>query len=133
MSTKMPISPKAAILECARTIRPYLAELVGPNPWHPPSADEMDRDLASLLEESKTGRNVAEPIMKILTSHEGTSAWTYRFLQGQYSNYNPLVGDPDILTPGKCACPGGDFVWYQRSSGTTPPLCPTHGFQLNCG
>ena len=128
MSMQQPMQPMPQandILEGARTIRPYLPDLLSPA-----DAASVDSALAELLAMARAGQKVDTQITDVLSSRQPTREWMRRYLAGQFA---PLPSpSPSPLPPlKKCACPQGDFVWYQRSVGQTPPPCPTHG-SLTC-
>jgi len=118
------------ILECARSIRPLLRDVVGKN------ANDLDTQLATLL----SAEDQSVDILHLLASRESTREWMTEFLKikssqsGQPSlvqwSYSPLPGHQDNIPAGKFECPEGDYVWYQPSVGTAVPLCPTHQVKL---
>ncbi len=123
------------ILEAARAIRPYLAELVGPD------ADRVDEELAALLARSRDGEHgeVEGLILDCLMRNPATHDWAARFLIHQrpadagtgQRGYDPLGGEGELVAALRFACPeGGDTVWYRRSVGQKPPICTTHGLTL---
>lgn len=127
MSQGKPTDPANDILEGARTIRPYLPDLL-----RPADADFVDRDLAELLAMARAGQRVGSQITDVLSSRQPTREWMRRYLAGQFVPYSGPPGSPSPHPAlKKCVCPQGDFVWYQRSVGQTPPPCPTHG-SLTC-
>lgn len=119
------------ILEGARSIRPYLSELLGEN------AEVTDRKLAELLSLTQKGENVDSVILELLSRHETTRVWMAKFLQLKRppepqveKSYNPLPGTPSPVSARKFFCPRGDYVWYRRAAGASVPECPTHGIPL---
>lgn len=143
------------VLEGARTIRPLLKELVGPE------AERLDRELAALLTVERDRKNVDNLILNLLAREDATRAWIKQFLELKHSpeellgllfrSYRPLPGhvellkamtEPDYqLPPGefdprtapKFECPQGDYAWYQFSAATRIPTCPTHNLSLGRG
>ncbi len=122
MPMQMPMPQSNDILEGARTIRPYLPDLLSPA-----DAASVDRTLSELLEMAKAGQNVAPQIMDVLSSRQPTRQWIRRYLASGLPP-GPISPQPPLK---KCVCPLGDYVWYQGSVGQTPPPCPTHG-PFNC-
>jgi len=115
------------VLECARSIRPFLPDLLGSE------AENFDRQLADLLALSKTRTPVNTKILELLTSHPKTRQWAAEFLASQPTSkgansrgYERLPGSSDAVSAPKYACPQGDYVWYRRSVGIPIPVCPTH-------
>jgi len=123
------------ILEAARAVRPYLAELVGPD------ADRVDGELAVLLARSRDGRDgeVEGLILDCLMRNPATHDWAASFLIAQQPpdagagqrGYGSLGGEGEVVAALRFACPvGGDTVWYRRSVGQEPPICGTHRLAL---
>ena len=120
------------ILDAARTIRPYLGDLLETE-----SAKEIDGQLAHLLAKANSGQPVENLILELLAAHEATRDWMNRFLLNRQQpehqrTFSPLPGrvSPLINAP-KYVCPQGDYVWYRPRVGTIPPLCPTHNLPLD--
>jgi hypothetical protein len=121
------------ILDCARSIRPYLARLVGD------SADDVDRGLSVLLEQAQQGVDVQQDVLIVLQQHAATHNWTASFL---ISGHPPEVagliekGIQDLAGRGRAVgamryiCPRRDYVWYRRAVGQEIPICPTHHIAL---
>jgi hypothetical protein len=124
MTQSMSMSQADAILECARTIRPYLPDLL-----RSADAASLDRALAELLAKAQMGQKVEAQITDVLSSRQPTRKWMRQYLAGTISYPPGTINPPPPLK--KCVCPHGDFVWYQGSVGQTPPPCPTHG-PLTC-
>lgn len=129
----MKYSPEE-ILEAARSIRPYLAQLLNPE-----EAQTMDEQLAELLAQvPEESTNVSEQIIKLLSSQETTREWVKKFLEDKLlpeieKAYQPTLSPhPSSPISGlvKYACPYGDYVWYQRQVGEPIPICPTHEVTL---
>jgi hypothetical protein len=123
------------VLEAARAIRPYLAELVGPD------ADRLDGELAALLARSRDGGDaeVQGLILDCLMRNPATHDWAASFLIDQrpadadawQRGYGSLGGEGEVVAALRFACPvGGDTVWYRRSVGQKPPICATHRLAL---
>ncbi|WP_448570224.1 hypothetical protein [Trichothermofontia sp.] len=119
------------ILEAARTIRPYLGELLETE-----IADPIDTQLAELLTQSDTQTAIANNVLELLSAQDTTREWAFNFLQNQQQPehlraWSPLPGDMSIVNAAKYSCPHGDYVWYQPRVGIEPPACPTHKCFLN--
>lgn len=120
----------ADILEAARSIRPYLSELIGT-----PTADMLDQQLAELLAQATIGQSVDNLILELLASQETTREWLALFLQDKQQpehlrNFSPLPGQRSIVNAAKFVCPQGDYIWSRPRVGIEPPLCPTHHLPL---
>jgi hypothetical protein len=63
------------ILEGARSIRPYLEGLLGPD------AREVDNELSSLLELAQSGQQLESEILELVNQHEPTHKWMDDFLE----------------------------------------------------
>jgi hypothetical protein len=129
----MTYSPEE-ILEAARSIRPYLAQLLNSE-----EAQTMDEQLAELLAQVlQESTSASKQILKLLSSQKPTREWTKKFLQNKLppeieKAYQPTLSpNPSSPISGliKYACPDGDYVWYQRQVGEPIPTCPTHKVTL---
>jgi hypothetical protein len=111
------------VLEGTRSIRPYLPDLLGTE------AEEVDRQLAELLEKANTEQKVDQQILEILKSRPKTRNWMAEFLspKQQSKGWQQLPGSSGAVSARKYVCPQGDYVWYRRSAGILVPSCPTHG------
>jgi hypothetical protein len=123
------------ILEGARSIRPFLPDLIGHH------ADDVDDKLANLLSaRDQQEEEVSRSILKILTSKDNTREWIEQFLKLRTTHerqlsqvqeaYSSLPGWQSNVPTVRFACPRGDYVWYQPSVGTPVPRCPTHKLRL---
>jgi hypothetical protein len=118
------------ILDGARSIRPYLAELLEAD------AGVMDRELAGLLALAQAGQNVDNRILELLARYEATRAWMAKFLRDKRPPdvervYNPLPGGiGPVPVSARYACPNGDYVWYRRAVNQPIGKCPTHHLPL---
>ncbi len=114
------------VLEGARSIRPYLVDLLGLE------AEQVDLRLAALLAEAKAGKPVDGQILELLKSRASTKNWLAEFLSPKQisKGWERLPGKGEALSAQKYVCPEGDYVWYLRSVGLTVPTCPTHGFLI---
>lgn len=118
------------ILEAARAIRPYLADLLGVD------AEAIDRQVAKLLSDAKSGQQVNNQILELLSSFNPTREWMAEFLKDNLppqvtssyrSYYRRPPGDPNPPQTVRYVCPEGDFIVYGEP---VPPTCPTHGLLL---
>ncbi|NJN87077.1 MAG: hypothetical protein HC881_13255 [Leptolyngbyaceae cyanobacterium SL_7_1] len=121
----------ADILEAARSIRPYLNELLGVT-----NAEAIDHQLAELLAQANTGRSVDNSILELLATQDATREWIAAFLQDKQQpehlrSFSPLPGPPSIVSAAKFVCPQGDYIWYRPRVGIEPPPCPTHDIPLD--
>lgn len=125
------MSQSRDLLDCARSIRPFLADLLGAD------ADNVDRALADLLAQARTGQQVEKQIEDLLDSHESTRTWMVRYLErrkaglrfGVYEQV-PGDGDPSPVEALLYTCPEDDYLWPRRASGQKIPRCPTHNVRL---
>jgi hypothetical protein len=122
----------ADILEAARSIRPYLGDLLG----GVESAAAIDQQLADLLAQANNGQSVDNLILELLAAQEPTREWLSGFLQDKQQpehqrTWSPLSGQPAIVNTTKFICPQGDYTWYRPRVGIEPPLCPTHNQPLD--
>lgn len=129
------------VTEAARSVRPYLAELVGP------AAAEIDGRLATLLAAAAAGADVEADLQELLESHEGTAVYLeavlddppgFRPPQVQISparaDYSGLPGESLPVAADRYVCPVlADYVWYRPSVGVPVPACPTHRVLLTAG
>ncbi|MCZ4125846.1 hypothetical protein [Streptomyces sp. H39-S7] len=123
------MSNEASVVELARTIRPYLPDLLPAD-----SAAELDRRLAGLLAAADE-RRIDTEILELLREPDLVRRWAALFLE---DGLPPdvamdrrvgvvLPGRGEAVAPGKFVCPQGDLVFYRRAVGQSVPLCPTHG------
>ncbi|PSN14178.1 hypothetical protein C7293_12765 [filamentous cyanobacterium CCT1] len=116
------------LLEAAKTIRPFLPDLLGQN------AEEMDHQLAELITRCQAGEPQENQIAALLAHEAPTREWMAEFL----STDQALKGTrgwerlPGISAPGapKYACPKGDYIWYRLDVSDLIPSCPTHKIPL---
>lgn len=114
------------VLEGARSIRPYLAELLGTN------AEQVDQQLAELLAHAETGQQVDEQILELLKSDEETYYWIAEFLSQplESKGFQGLPGQRRTQQAQKYICPiGNDYTWY-RHGGEPIKICRTHDVAL---
>jgi hypothetical protein len=62
------------VLKGARTIRPFLPDLLGRE------AELVDQQLAELLGQAEAGQQADQQILEILESHPKTRSWIAEFL-----------------------------------------------------
>lgn len=120
----------ADILEAARSIRPYLSELVGE-----PDATTLDQQLADLLTQTDTDLPIDNRILELLAAQDATRDWLAGFLQDKQQpdalrTWKPLLNSQSLVSAPKFVCPEGDYVWHRPRVGVEPPLCPTHQIPL---
>lgn len=127
------------IMEVARSIRPYLDDLIGAH------AEEIDGQLAMLLERGRAGDEVDDAIIDLLNGSPRTRDWSAS-----------MLGDPDLRPPelqtvtekvgtqpgfsglanaygggvvsaAKFVCPvDGAYAWWRPAVGRPVPNCPDH-------
>lgn len=115
------------VLDCARSIRPFLQELLGDD------AVQVDSQLGELLAQAKAGQQVHEQILELLKSYPDTYNWIAEFLSEEQvsKGFEKLAGQAQAISAQKYICPqGDDYIWYRRVIGATIPICPTHGVPL---
>jgi hypothetical protein len=119
------------IVDVARTIRPYLQELVGTE------ADAYDREIAGLIAEARAGHDVDDELLAVLSRSPTAHAWAARVLENDRHlppdiqqiadrSYQPLPGAGEAVAAERYQCPRGDYVWYRISVSDPVPDCPTH-------
>jgi hypothetical protein len=121
---------KEDIFEAARSIRPYLNELI------PAEAGQVDNELAAYLNEGAPAQNT-NLLLATLRRYEPTREWVSEFLGQRVPpavtrafEFQPPPGDPAPVSATKYVCPQGDYCWYRVSIGRPVPNCPTHGLAL---
>ncbi|MDZ8259935.1 hypothetical protein [Nostoc sp. ChiQUE01b] len=125
------MSEDSYILEAARSIRPYLSELL-----EDVKAKEIDQQIANLLAQASTGQSVDNLILELLSSQDATREWLSKFLQDKQQpeherTFSPLPGHTSIVNAAKFVCPQCDYIWYRPRVGIEPPLCPKHNQPLD--
>jgi hypothetical protein len=128
---------EGGVLEAARAVRPYLAELVGP------AAADLDVDIAALLNADLARGDALDNLYELLNADLATSAFLRAVLRdapdyrppavqpSTLRGYQPLPGNADVVMHlGKYVCGRGDWTWYRLSSSAEVPPCPTHGAGL---
>jgi hypothetical protein len=121
------------VWEAARSVRPYLVELLGPA-----GGAEVDAELARLLARAPGGEDVEGRLRAVLEAHEATSVFLERVLEdapqfrpprvvsAHRRRYSGLPGPSSPVPADKFRCPHGDFVWYRPEVGVPVEPCPTH-------
>jgi hypothetical protein len=129
------------VLAAARAIRPYLAQLVGPN------SPLLDQQIADLLNDPPGEAKAAGQLRVLLEAGEDTR-WFLAEVLRDAPDYRPPyhqprylrqsggtglpAGDPGpVLHAGAYRCPREDYDWYRPSIGTRVPDCPTHKIPLD--
>ncbi|MCZ4587711.1 hypothetical protein O4328_29155 [Rhodococcus opacus] len=125
------------IWEAARSVRPYLVELVGPA-----VALAVDAELSELLTCTTGDEDIEHRLREVLDAREGTSVFLERVLDdlpvfrpprvvaAETTRFGGLPGQPLPVPADKFRCPQGDYVWYRPEVGVPVPQCPTHGSPL---
>jgi hypothetical protein len=117
------------VLEAARTIRSFLADLPGLD-----DPGMIDATLAVAVAQGDAPAADAE-----LRRLHATRRWAKEFnrrgvppeLVGEQtrSGASPLPGHGEIVAAPRFRCPENDYVWYRRTSGPVT-RCPTHGLRV---
>lgn len=130
---------ESQMIDAAKLIRPYLADLVGEE-----QALTWDRRLAALIADQNTDPHVVSRIRTVLWSDDTVAQWV-----------EDLFDDPDLLPPDlqrhdvrgpdyrdapgqvgpiaadRFVCPEKkDFIWYRPFIGDDIRWCPTCKVQL---
>ena len=126
---------EATILDCARTIRPYLPRLLGDETL----ALALDARLADFIARGAQGEPVSALITNALAEYPATRAWMRDYLQSRdlvirlarLRGYAEPGGDPEPIPARKYVCPiACDTIWYQQFEGEEIPICQTQGHQV---
>jgi hypothetical protein len=117
------------LLELARTIRPYLPDLVAEE------ADDYDRRIASLLSQATSGIDVSDQVVEIFTQAPPVVRnWIGLVLEDDLRRppefqgrgeplqavrgIDPLPGPGEPIDAQKYVCPeDGNYVWWRPSVG----------------
>jgi hypothetical protein len=123
------MSQSRDLLDGARSIRPFLANLLGAD------ADNVDRALADLLVQARAGQHVEKQIADLLAIRESTRAWMSGYLARRkagirFGGYEAPPGDPSPIAALLYTCPEDDYIWPRRAAGQQIPHCPTHHILL---
>jgi len=122
------------ILAGARALRPYLTEKLDTEE----EAVKIDNELATLLAKVEEGGPIeplANKVIDIVRTHNGTREWMQEFLKDRVPpevtrSYQPLPGKPSRPSPPVYECPLKDYTWYRAIPGQEVPQCPTHHIDL---
>lgn len=117
------------LLDGARSIRPFLADLLGAD------ADAIDNALADLLSQARAGQQVEKQIAALLSSNERTLVWMRGYLARRkagmrFGGYEQVAGTPSPVEALYYTCPQDDYIWPRRAAGQKVPNCPTHKIPL---
>jgi hypothetical protein len=117
-----PTFDSEGVLECARSIRPFLPKLLGTE------AGQIDRQLAELLEQAKTSQQVDTQILELLKSSTITQQWAAEFLSPELTSkggYQSLPGYSSAQKLSKYICPVNNDFTQRRRAGEPIMSCPT--------
>jgi hypothetical protein len=121
-----------AVLDVARSIRPYLASLVGEH------AAEIDGKLASLLRQASTGADVEGDLLAILAGTPQIQNWAAAMLgderrlppelqERRSAIFAGLPGTADPVDAIRYVCPtDGAYAEWQLFVGDPIPTCRDH-------
>ncbi|BDH05551.1 hypothetical protein [Streptomyces seoulensis] len=131
------------VLEAARSIRPYLAELVGPVAAPPLDARLADA-LAGMPRDPVAASEAVERLREALFADPATRSFTEALLEDS-PRFRPVyvrpskgsrggdgpppsaAGDVGPIEAERFDCPqGNDYTWYREQVGSPVPECPTH-------
>ncbi len=127
-----------SIIDVARTIRPYLEELVGGE------AAGYDQEISRLLTAALAGTDVGDELMSVLVRSSAVQTWAAQVLEDDLHRppelqpvdelgYEPLPTPEGPPTEAeKFCCPAGDYIWWRRFVGTPMRTCPNHGALVPC-
>jgi hypothetical protein len=126
-------------MEVARSIRPYLDDLVGGR------ARDVDGQVVALLRRGRAGEDVDDAIIDLLNGSPGTRDWAASVLAdrelrppelqnfaeraGEQPGYSPLANPygGGVVSAPKFVCPvDGLYVWWRSAVGRPIPYCPDH-------
>ena len=102
------------LIDVARTIRPYLPDLVGAE------TEVYDQEVADLIAEAHGGHDVDEQLIAVLTRSETIHVWAARVLENDRHlppeiqqiterAYQPLPGPGEPVAAERFECPYGDY------------------------
>jgi hypothetical protein len=122
------------VLEAARAVRPYLADLLGQ-----PDAEQIDGAIGDLLRRSASA-NVDRQLLELFDSRADLRDWVAVFweygLPPDFAVYRerslPPPGDPAPLpVPERFVCPvDGNYVRFVRAAFEDAGTCPDHHVSL---
>jgi hypothetical protein len=126
------INVDEAVLDVARSIRPYLPSLVGEH------AAEVDAKLAFLLRRANAGVDVEEDLLAVLESSPGTHNWAAAMLADERgmppvrqatrsAKFSGLPGQADPVDAIRYVCPVDHaYAYWRMFVGDPVPCCPDH-------
>ncbi|MBL7500866.1 hypothetical protein I6A84_04030 [Frankia sp. CNm7] len=135
-----PAGGEAGVVEAARAIRPYLADLIGPR-----AAADLDRQLADALDDQRDMPGQVRQLRDLLDTRD-TTRWFLTEVLADSPDFRPPyeqtryqrtprgadpIGNPGAIRADRYACPHGDYVWYRPDVATPVPACPTHHVALD--
>ena len=121
-----------AVLDVARSIRPYLRSLVGEH------AGELDGKLVFLLQQANAGVDVEEDLLAVLESSPDTHNWAAAVLADdrglpptiqatRSGDFSSLPGAADPVDAIRYVCPvDRAYAEWQLFVGDPIPCCPDH-------
>lgn len=115
------------ILDCARSIRPDLPDLLGA------AAEPIDQQLSDLLAQAHAGQSVDQQILDLLKSNDKTRRWAGEFLSKPIvskGDFQPLPGQSEAQETTKYICPIGNDFTRRLRPGEPIPVCRTHQVAL---
>ena len=128
------------LLDAARSIRPYLVDLVGDR------ALDVDRRIVLLLIRADAGHDVDEDLLGVLTETPATQEWAASVIENdrhlppdlQHLQERDAVGPPlayravpnpygEPVDAERYTCPvDRNYVWWRRHVGQEVRQCPDH-------
>lgn len=124
-----------SLLQAARVIRPFLAQLVGPGP-----AADLDRRIADLLEQARLGQDPSDELRAVLQSNRTTWKFTQKVIDDA-PDFRPPDRQPHHLRLSRPSEPPGPvsrslhrentYVIEQQPAGGAG--VPVHGVRNNDG
>jgi hypothetical protein len=127
------------IMEVARSIRPYLNDLVGAR------AEEFDGQVTVLLKRGRAGDDVDDAVIDVLNGSPRTRDWVASMLadpelrppelqgitekSGTEPGYSALANPygGGVVSAAKFICPvDGNYAWWRPAVGRPVPYCPDH-------
>ncbi|MFB4285512.1 hypothetical protein ACBJ59_60370 [Nonomuraea sp. MTCD27] len=126
------------LLEAARTVRPYLPDLIGD------AAPQVDQEICRLLDAARAGADVAFELNATLSQTMALHLWKEEVLADELhrppelqsrtvrrSAGRPSPGDGEDIDATKYVCPvERDYIWWRQSPGDQVKLCPDHEVPL---
>ncbi len=115
------------VLAGARTIRPRLAQLLGPK------AGEVDRQLGELIDQAAAGQSVDVSILELLAERPATRDWIAKYLASdKRRGFTATPGLSGHVDADKYACPipGCTSDWAKSRQGERVPGCAVHHVTL---